>query len=252
VAALISTSLNTVSACSLAYDRTANTISLGFDNPANGASAVTPGSAQVVSNSQCTLKASDSTVVIGITSVVVTLDLTFNANFFGAKNTYLEAAEPGLHSNWTAVGSWTVTGGAPEANSVSPSSGAGTAPSFTFTVSDSSSPLNISGMSMLVTAGSPANLANACYLVYNAVTATIGLYNNAATAFSTKPIGSSATLSNSQCAVGYTLAFPSGNSVVLQVNLAFAGTFNTAQTVYLDALEPGASSGWVSAGSWTP
>jgi hypothetical protein len=36
------------------------------------------------------------------------------------------------------------------------------------------------------------------------------------------------------------------------VNLSFTGTFTAAQTVYLDALEPGASSGWVSVGAWTP
>ena len=105
---------------------------------------------------------------------------------------------------------------------------------------------------MLITAGSPSNTANACYLVYNVVNATIGLYNNAGIAFNSKPIGSSATLSNSQCAVGYTLAFQSGNSVVLDVNLAFTAGFTGAQSVYLDAIEPGSSSGWVSVGSWTP
>jgi Beta-propeller repeat len=252
MATLISSSLNTVGACSLAYDRNANTISLGYDNPANGAVAVTPGSTQVVSNSQCTLMASDSTVVIGVTSVEVTLALTFNANFFGAKNIYMEAVEPGINSGWVMVGGWTVTGGAPEAVSVSPASGSGTGPAFVFTVSDSSSPLNISGMNMLITAGSPSNTANACYLVYSAGAATISLFNNAGTSFSTKAIGSSATLSNSQCAVGYTLAYPSGNDVALQVDLSFTAGFTAAQSVYLDALEPDATSGWVAVGSWTP
>ncbi len=252
LAALISSSLNTLDACYVVYDRTAGTISLAYDNPNNGASPVTPGGAQVVSNSQCTLKASDSTVVIGVTSIVVTVDLTFNANYFGAKNVYLDAVEPGFSSGWIIVGSWNVTGGAREAGSVSPASGGGTGPAVTVSVSETSSALNISGMSMLITAGSPANTANACYLVYNAVNSTIALYNNAGTVSSSKAIGSAATLANSQCAVGYTLAFPSGNSVVLQVNLSFTGTFVGPQSVYLDAIEPNASSGWVSVGSWTP
>jgi hypothetical protein len=251
LAALISSSLSTTDACYVVYDRTVNTLSLAYDNPANGASPVTPGGAQVVSNSQCTLKASDSTVVIGVTSVVVTVDLTFNADYFGAKNTYLDAVEPGFTSGWVVVGSWTVTGGAPEATSVSPSSGTGTTPSFIFTVTDSTSSLNISGMSMLITSGSPANTANACYLVYSAVNSTIGLYNNAGTATSSKPIGSSATLSNSQCAVGYSDAYPSGNSVIVSVILVFTAAFDGPQSVYLDALEPDASSGWVLVGSWT-
>jgi hypothetical protein len=252
LAALISSSLNTLDACYVVYDRTAGTISLAYDNPINGASPVTPGGSQIVSNSQCTLKASDSTVVIGVTSIVVTVDLTFNANYFGAKSIYLDAVEPGFSSGWIIVGSWNVTGGAPLANSVSPSSGSGLAPTFTFTVSDSTSSANISGMSMLVTSGSPANTANACYLAYNVAAGTIALYNNAGTLSSSKAIGSSATLSNSQCAVGYTLAYPSGNSVVLQVNLVFTSTFTGPKSVYLDALEPGASSGWVSVGGWTP
>jgi hypothetical protein len=252
LAALISPTLNTLDACYVVYDRTAGTISLAYDNPNNGASPVTPGGTQVVSNSQCTLKASDSTVVIGVTSIVVTVDLTFNANYFGAKNVYLDAVEPGFTSGWVTVGSWNVTGGAPVANSVSPSSGSGLTPTFTFTVSDSTSAANISGISMLVTSGSPANSANACYLVYNVAAATIALYNNPGTSSSSKLIGSSATLSNSQCAVGYTVAFPSGNSVVISVNLVFSSTFAGPQSVYLDALEPDASSGWVSVGSWTP
>ncbi len=252
LAALVSSSLNTTNACYVVYDRTANTISLAYDNPLNGASPVTPGGNQIVSNSQCTLKASDSTVVIGLTSVVVTVDLTFNATYFGAKNLYLDAVEPGVTSGWVNVGAWTVTGGAPEANSVSPSSGSGSSPSFTFTVSDSTSSANISGMSMLFTSGAPANLANACYLTYNVASQTVSLYNNAGTSSSSKPIGSSATLSNGQCAVGYTVGFPSGNSVVFEINLAFSSSFTNPQTVYLDALEPAASSGWVAVGSWTP
>ena len=253
LSALISTSLSTTGTCYVLYDRNAGTLSLAYDTPANGASAVTPGSTQVVSNSQCTLKASDSTVVIGVTSMVVTVDLTFNADYFGAKNIYLDAIElGGVTSGWTTVGSWTVTGGAPEANSVSPSSGSGAVPVFLFTVSDSTSSLNIVGMTMLITSGSPANTANACYLVYAAGAGTIGLYNNAGTVSSSKAIGSASTLSNSQCAVGYTLAYSSGNSVILQVDLSFTGTFTAPQTVYLDALEPAASSGWVAVGTWTP
>ncbi len=249
---LIASTLATTDACYIVYDRTAGTISLPYDNPANGASPVTPGGTQVVSNSQCTLTASDSTVVIGTTTVVVTVDLTFNANYFGAKNIYLDAIERGFTSGWSTAGAWTVTGGAPVANSVSPNSGSGSAPSFTFTVSDSTNSANISGMSMLITSGAPTNLANACYLTYNVAAATISLYNNAGTSSSSKGIGSSATLSNSQCAVGYTVGFPSGNSVVFEINLQFASGFTAPQNIYLDALEPSSSSGWVSVGAWTP
>ena len=93
MAMLLASSLNTANACSMVYDRTRNVVSLAFDNPANGAAPVTPGSNTVASNAQCTLNGANTTVVIGITSIVVTVDLSFNANWFGAKNVYLLASE---------------------------------------------------------------------------------------------------------------------------------------------------------------
>ncbi len=250
LAALFSSSGSTLNACSLVYDRTANTVSLGYDNPANGATPVVAGSASVASNSQCTLHALNTALVIGTTSIVVTMDLSFNSSWFGAKNIYLLASEKGVNSGWVTVGSWTVTGGAPTADSVSPASGSGTSPSFTFTVSDSATQSNISGMSMLFTTGAPSALANACYLVYNRTAATIGIYNDAATTLSTKPIGSSADLLNTQCAVGYTVMTTSGTSVIFSINLLFR-TFSGAKSVYLQANEPNGSSGWVQRGTWT-
>ena len=250
--ALFSSSLNTANACLLVYDRTANVVSLSFDTPANGSAPVTPGSNTVVSNSQCTLRGANTTVVIGTTSIVVTMDLSFNANWFGAKNVYLLASENGVNSGLVTVGSWTVTGGSPTADSVTPSSGSGASPSYTLTVSDSASVLNIAGMSVLLTAGAPSNVANACYVVYNRSNSTIGLYGNSGTTLSTKPIGSSATLMNSQCAVGYSGMSTSGNSASLLLNLLFfSPAFSGAKTVYLQANEPNASSGWVSRGTWT-
>jgi hypothetical protein len=252
LAALFSSSLNTTNACVLVYDRTSNRVSLSYDNPANGSAPVTPGSNTVVSNSQCTLRGANTTLVIGTTSIVVTMDLSFNASWFGAKNAYLWASENGVNSGWVTVGSWTVTGGSPTADSVTPPSGSGASPAYTLTVSDSASALNIVGMSVLVTAGAPSGIANACYVVYNRGNATIGLYDNTGTVLNTKPVGSSASLLNSQCAVGYSGMSSSGNSVSLLLNLLyFSPAFSGAKTVYLQANEPNASSGWVSRGTWT-
>ena len=250
LAALFSSSGSTLNACSLVYDRTANTVSLGYDNPANGATPVVAGSASVASNSQCTLRALNTALVIGTSTIVVTMDVSFEASWFGAKNIYLLASENGVSSAWTAVGSWTVTGGAPTADSASPASGSGTSPTFTFTVSDAFTQGNISGMSMLFTTGAPSGLANACYLVYNRTTATIGLYNDAATTLSTKPIGSSANLLNTQCAIGYTAMTTSGTSVIFSINILFR-TFIGTKSVYLQANEPNSNSGWVQRGTWT-
>jgi hypothetical protein len=250
VAMLLSSTLSTSNACSMVYDRTANVVSLAYDTPANGATPVTPGSNTVASNGQCTLNGANTTVVIGITSIVVTVDLSFNADWFGAKNIYLLASETVTNSGWVTVGGWTVTGGAPTADSVLPASGSGASPNFTFTSSDSASAYNITGMSMLITLGAPSVVTNACYLIYNRTTGTIGLYDNTATILTTKPIGSSATVSNSQCAVGYTVMVTSGNSVSFTINAVFSG-FSGAKSVYLQANEPNTNSGWVQRGTWT-
>jgi len=252
VAMLFSTTLNTNNACSLVYDRTQNTISLAFDIAANGAAALIPGSSAVISNNQCSVRGANSTIVAGTTALVVTVDIAFNATFFGAKNAYLYAAESLTNSGWINVGGWTVTGGAPTADSISPASGSGSSPNFTFTASDSASQLNIVGMTMLITAGSPANLANACYLFYNRTTTTIGLYGDDGVTLATKSIGSAANLQNSQCAVGFTVMTTSGNSVAFTINVVFKSpAFSGAKTVYLQSLEPNTSSGWVSRGTWT-
>ncbi len=250
VAMLLSSSLSTTNACSMVYDRTANVVSLAFDNPANGAAPVGLGSSTVASNGQCTLNGANTTVVIGVTSIVVTVDLSFNADWFGAKNVYLLASETIVNSGFVQVGGWTVTGGAPTADSVVPASGSGASPNFTFTVSDSASPFNITGMSMLLTSGAPSVVTNACYLIYNRTAGTIGLYDNTGATLSTKPIGSSANLFNSQCAVGFTVMTTTGNSVSFTINVV-ALSFSGTKSVYLQANEPNTNSGWVQRGTWT-
>src|SRR5205085_6198053 len=119
-------------------------------------------------------------------------------------------------------------------------------PNFTFTVSDSATDLNITGLSMLFTTGSPSNQAKQCYLLYDRTLATIGLYADDGVTLSSKGIGSSANLQNTQCAVGYTVMVPSGNSVAFSIDVLFKSpAFSGAKTIYLQALEPNASSGWV-------
>lgn len=250
---LFQSTFNMNNACYLIWDSTHNTLSLTFDNPANGQTPFTPGSPGIATNEQCTMNAANSTVVFGATQVIITVDLTFNSTFFGPKTIFLFASEVGINSGWITVGNWTVTGGAATANSVSPSSGSGTSPTFLFTVSDSSSQTNITGMSMLLANGAPTNIANACYLVYNRTNATIGLWDSTGnTTLSTKGIGSAANLLNSQCAVGFTAMNVVGGAIQLSIQLVFfKPAFAGPQSIYLDATEPNSSSGFVYQGSWT-
>ena len=82
---LFASALNFNNACSLVWDSTRGTISLAYDTQANGATPVVPGTNTTASNSQCTLSAANTTVLVGTTSVVVTVDLTFEASGFGPR-----------------------------------------------------------------------------------------------------------------------------------------------------------------------
>jgi hypothetical protein len=256
-AILFGSTLSPNNACYMIWDGTKNTVSVTYDNPANGQTQLTPGKPGIATNEQCTLNAANSTIVVGTTQVIITLDLTFNSTFFGPKNIYLLASEQNANSGWNTVGTWTVTGGASTANSVAPASGAGSLQTFVFAVSDSTSPTNLSGMSMLFTAGPPTAIANACYLVFtrtiNAQTTTIGLWDDTGdTTLNTKLLGSWANLSNSQCAVGTTTQTVVGDSVQFAIQIQFLKpAFLGLKSVYLDATEPNSSSGFVYVGSFT-
>jgi len=246
-AILFASTLSTSNACYLVWDGTKNTIALTYDNPAAGQTPFTPGTTGIATNEQCTMNAANSTISMGTTQVFITLDLTFNSTFFGAKNVYLYAAETTVNSGWIPVGTWTVTGGASTANSISPSSGSGTLQTFLATVSDSSSQTNISGLSVLYTPGAPNNTANSCYVVFNRAAQTIGLWDDTGnTTLSTKGIGASTNLQNSQCAIGYTAMSISGTSITLSIQIQFSSTgFPGTQNVYLEAGEPNSNSGFV-------
>ncbi len=239
---------NLNNSCYIVYDRTANRFSLMADSIASGSVGLTLGSGGSVSNSQCTLYGSGSTVTIGATTITITLNLTFNPRFAGAKNTFLFASENGFNSGWVQVGSWTVPGTPPTVNSVWPSAGSGLNQNFTASVSTAVSPSDLSRISLLVT---PSGTANACYIEYNRTSATIGLYNDGGTILSTKPLGSSAALQNSQCAIGFSVANIAGGTVTITVQIVFKSpAFASSKTVYVEAANPYGSSSFVTKGTW--
>lgn len=94
--------------CLLYYNPAANQINLLNDSGGAFTSA-TVGSATTLQNSQCSLNvAAASTSENGNTSML-SLPLTFQAAFAGAKNTYLFATDAsGVNTGWQQLGTWTV------------------------------------------------------------------------------------------------------------------------------------------------
>jgi hypothetical protein len=251
VAVLFNSTSSPDNACNMVYDRNANTISLSYQTAANGSDKLVVGSSTTIGNSQCSLYGANSTALVSGPNLVLTLDLSFNATFTGPKNIYVYAAENTASTPDQILGTWTVTGGVPSADSVSPSSGAGNSPVFTATVSDSSQGANLTGVYILLTNGAPTSFTNTCYVYFNRAAGTVGLFADDGVTLNTKVLGSSAALQNSQCAIGYSVAFYPGNSIQFQVNTVFKSAFAGPKTVYVKAVEPASDSGFVARGTWT-
>ncbi len=237
-------------ACYILYDKINNRYSLFADTYTNGSSGFVIGSSGSVSNSQCTLYGSGSTVTIGATSIAMTLNIAFSPSFAGAKNSFLFASENGFNSGWVHVGTWSVPGAPPTVNSISPASGSGLNQNFAATATTPLSPTDLTRISILVTPGSSP--VDACYVVYNRTNGTIGLYNDAGTALSTKPLGSSAALQNSQCAIGFSVANATGGVVTITVQIVFKSpSFAGTKNLLVEAANPWGSSSFIGKGTWT-
>ena len=247
MAMLFAPTLNANNACYLIYDRAASRVSLAYDN-LTGSSPVTLGSATSVANSKCRLTGTNSSASFGATTVTLTVNVTFLAAFAGNKITYLYTSETTVNSGWVPVGTWTVPDVPPTLGTVTPSSGSGTSPAFTAGATTMVSPSNLTKMSLLITA---ASFANACWVEYDRTAGTVGLYDDAGNTVSTKPIGSSAALQNTQCAVGFSSATTSGNSVSWTVNMLFKPAFTGNKTLYLTANTSTAAAPLTARGTWT-
>jgi len=213
-------------------------------------SYVTMGGGGTVSNSQCTLSGSGSSVSTSGTQLVLSPALTFLPAFGGAKSIYLYATTGALNSGWQTLGTWTVPGDAPQAVSVSPNSGQGATPNFAATFSDASGATAITVADLLIQA--PSAAASVCYVVYLGGSNQIGLVNDAGTV-SYVTMGGGGTVSNSQCTLSGSgsSAAVSGSQLILSPALTFLPGFGGAKAVYMYAAAGALTNGWQAMGAWT-
>jgi hypothetical protein len=94
--------------CLLYYNVAANQISL-IQNSGTAWTAATPGAAMTLENSQCSLNAAETTVMLSGNTLTLNLPMTFAPAYAGAKNVYMYAADvSGANSGWQQLGAWTV------------------------------------------------------------------------------------------------------------------------------------------------
>jgi hypothetical protein len=159
----------------------------------------------------------------------------------------------GLCSLWQQMGTWTIVMPQPPVNeSLSPSSGGGTAQTFTFTATSSNGAPDVDLIAAVF--NSAVNGVDACYFIFRAESNTLSLANDAANAATNATLGGSGVLANSQCQItlGASSAMRTGNSLTLSVAITFKAGLHGTQNVYMiSANTLGLCSLWQQMGTWT-
>ncbi|PWT99084.1 MAG: hypothetical protein C5B51_27920 [Terriglobia bacterium] len=250
---LVNTGVTGANGCWVLYTRSGNTLQLGNDAGNAFSSPFALGANTTLSNSQCSISVLNASSSTNGNNLTVNIPITFTAGFSGAKGTFELVTDNSSHSTgYQQVGSWTVATG-PAVVGVVPASGSGPSRTFAVTVSDSGGVSAINQMVFLVNTG--VSGTNGCWVLYTRSANILQLGNDAGTAFSSPvTLGTSASLSNSQCTVSALNAFTStsGNNLTVNIPISFTSGFAGAKgTFALVTNNSSQSSGYQQAGAWT-
>ena len=180
---MVNGAFSSASGCFFEYYHAANTFWLSNDADTAWQGSTAVGSGAAVSNSQCTLNGAGASVSGSGNQLTVSVPVTFQAAFAGAKNVYVYVDDnANLNSGWQTAGTWTVPSGSapPSVVSVSPSSGSGLSQTFTFTLSDAAGAAAINDVYVLVNGAFSS--ASGCFFEYYRPANTFWLSNDADTA----------------------------------------------------------------------
>jgi hypothetical protein len=133
--------------------------------------------------------------------------------------------------------------------SVSPAAGSGVAEIFSFTFSDAGGWQNLKVMNVLI--NSRLDARQACYVGLVPTSANSGfvILDNGRMEL---PVAGYGGLGNSQCEVRSpgSSFFASGNTITVNLSIAFQPAFAGYRTIYLAAQDAAGSSGWQPLGTW--
>jgi hypothetical protein len=219
-----------------------------------------PGSGSV-SNSQCTVSGTGSSVVGSGTTITLTLNISFSASFAGNRIFYTAARDTGTgNSGWQALSTWQVPGATAtptQATGVTPASGSGGSQSFVFTFADSAGWQDLGVVDVLF--NNVLDGIQGCYIAYSVPAATLYLVDNGGDAGGPfagyLALPGTGSMSNSQCTVSGvgSSAAGSGNTLTLTLNVSFTGAFAGNRIFYTAAGNAAGTenSGWHALGAWT-
>ena len=214
-----------------------------------------------VSNSQCTVSGTGSSVVGSGTTITLTLNIGFSASFTGNRIFYTAARETGTgNSGWQPLSTWTVPGtpATPtQATGVTPASGSGVSQSFVFTFADSAGWQDLGVVDVLF--NNYLDGIQGCYIAYSVPSAALYLVDDAGDAGGPfagyLALPGTGSMSNSQCTVSGvgSSAAGSGNTLTLTLNVSFTGAFAGNRIFYTASGNAAGTenSGWNALGAWT-
>ena len=249
---LIARKFTSTFSCEWKYVPAAHALYLLDDTAGNWLGPVAPGSSTVLQNSQCAVGGPGFTASGSGTDLTIALPTNFLHP--GVSSIYLYADDAGANnSGWQNRSTWSVpVAQPPQAELVTPATGAGSGGTFTFNFSDGNGAGDLTTVNGLFQAGT--SLVNACMWKFDRNWNRLYLLNDSGSAY-LGPVtpGTSAVLENSQCRItADSNAASSGNSLTLSMTVAFKAAFAGSKNVYLDAVDyAGADTGWQNRGTWT-
>jgi hypothetical protein len=215
-----------------------------------------------LSNSQCTVNGSGSSVSGSGATLSLTLNITFAPAFAGNKVFYTAARSSTQNSGWEALGTWNVPGSTPVGPGVgfvTPGRSVSMDQTYTFTFTDTKGYSDLSVVDILT--NSFLDGISACYVAYVPTSASTGyLYlvddagDGGYAPGSPLSLASGGTLQNSQCAINTAASSASAGGDTLNLNLAitFTSSFAGNQVFYLASRNnTTGNSGWQAVGSVT-
>jgi hypothetical protein len=223
-----------------------------------GSTSITIPGSGTLSNSQCTVSGSGSSVVKSGNNLTLNLAVTASSTYTGVHSIFMEAIDKSPSSastGWVNKGTWTpAPNQPPTVVSVTPNPASGLTNTFALEVSDPNGASDINGINVVFNPSSTGT-ANTCYVSYNPATNSLQLKNDAGTATTSITPGSG-TLSNSQCTItgGGTSVSRSGDTLTLHLKVTAVGTYTSKKlNIYMGAHDNGsAATGLINKGTWTP
>jgi hypothetical protein len=247
--------------CGIRYDRVNNKLELINEAGSWWQAGFAPGASGTIANSRCSINTSSAAASASGNTLSVSFTVAFSSSFSGAKTAFLNAADTaGALAGWQTKGSWTVTAGSgsgsspvsPTIQSLTPTSGSGSAQAFTTKLADGNGASDlVYGYWLIHTSQA---WPGSCGVLYDRRTNQLSLISEDGSAWQAGITAGSGALFNSRCSVNGSSvsASASGNTLTVSFTLNFSSSFSGAKTIWLNATDTaGAQSGWQAKGNWT-